>query len=382
MEAQLLLLLLLALLGSLLVIGKLTQEDYDAIAAAQAEFKSGVAAPEGAATSQSRRRLEASASSRAASSNRTAVILSGQLRSANLTWTGGQIRRNRESVMFGNGDPPTPADCIIEWLFKPLAGMGGFDVFMYMTSNPTAKKGDWNGQPIFFEPVAGETTACEVFSKASVFHDGSGNRFFCLVEPEVQLMTKWVRNFTMWSGRPGGYNSELYNEQALQQYYGHYRANLASKEYSTAHSVSYKYKIRLRPDTPLTRVFPPLSSYNFGPTAGKPCKSTVYYPNAKVGGHNDWFNLGLATDMDKLLDRYVDFTSSDWDWRQMSARKHGAKNYWDLEDHLEALLLFKYEICLEWFVELWVVVIRSVPHYREAWRAVPRAFDWVELSSH
>ena len=306
--------------------------------------------------------------------NRTAVMLSGQLRSANLTWAGGQVRRNREALMFGGTDPPTPADCIIEWLFKPLA-VGGFDVFMYLSANPSAKTSDWNGQALYFEPTAGDTTACEVFSKASMFHDGSGNRFFCLVEPEVQLMTPWIRNFSMWSHRPGGYATEIYNEQALQQYYGHYRANLASKEYSVSHKVKYRYKIRLRPDTPLSRIFPPFTYYNFGPVANKPCKSSVIFPNQKVGGHNDWFNLGLAADMDRLLDRYVDFTTTVFD-RWVTRR-----NYWDLEDHLEALLLLRYEICLEWAIELWVVVIRSVPHYKEAWKAQPRKFEWVELST-
>jgi len=354
-----------------IVLSKLTVEDY-ALIAEEIGQRSGniVWADEEAGR---RRRL---AEADKFEGNRTAVLLSGQLRSANLTWAGGQIHRNRESVMFGGNDPPTPAACIIEWLFKPLS-VGGFDVFMYMTANHEAKASDWNGQALYFEPWPGGVTPCEVFSKASMFHDGSGNRFFCLVEPEVQLMTPWIRNFSMWSKRPGGYNSELYNEQALQQYYGHYRANMASKEYSVSHNVHYKYKIRLRPDTPLTRILPPFSAYNFGPTAGKPCKSTVYYPNAKVGGHNDWFNLGLAADMDRLLDRYVDFTTDLFDrWV-----KKGNRPYWDLEDHLEAVLLLKYEICLEWFIELWVVVIRPVKHYKEGWKPLPRKFDWVELST-
>lgn len=70
--------------------------------------------------------------------------------------------------------------------------------------------------------------------------------------------------------------------------------------------------------------------------------------------------MGLTADMDRLLDRYLDFTTTLFD-KWLSRR-----NYWDLEDHLEALLLLKYSTCLEWFVELWVVVIRPVPHYRWA----------------
>lgn len=47
-------------------------------------------------------------------------------------------------------------------------------------------------------------------------------------------MTPWLRNFSMWHGRPGGYNSELFNEQALQQYWGSYRANTAAKQFALA----------------------------------------------------------------------------------------------------------------------------------------------------
>ena len=93
--------------------------------------------------------------------NRTAILLSGQLRSSNLTWAGGQIRRNRESVMFGSSDPPTPAACIATFLFESLHKQGGgFDVFMYLTAKHDAKASDWNGNPLLFEPAPGDTTAC------------------------------------------------------------------------------------------------------------------------------------------------------------------------------------------------------------------------------
>jgi len=354
--------------------GALTEQDYEEIGKeiARRKLMSGRSTDDPPEAEKRRLSEEGAADPRI---NRTAVILSGQMRSANLTWSGGQIRRNREAVMFGNLDPPTPAECIIEWIFKPLARQSGIDVFMYLTANPNGKPGEWNGQPLYFDPAPGDTTACEVFSRASLFHDGSGNRFFCLIEPEVQLMTPWLRNFSMWHHRPGGYNSELYNEQALQQYYGHYRANTAAKQYAISHHIIYKYKVRLRPDTPPSRVMPNLTYFNFGPTPGKPCKSTVFYPNAKVGGHNDWFNVGLTADMDRLLDRYVDFTTTVFD-KWLTRR-----NYWDLEDHLEAVLMLNYEICLEWAVELWIVVIRPVQHFVDRWKATPIQYNWVELST-
>ena len=41
--------------------------------------------------------------------NRTAVLLSGQLRSANLSWSSGKIFQNTHSRLFGKDDPPTVA---------------------------------------------------------------------------------------------------------------------------------------------------------------------------------------------------------------------------------------------------------------------------------
>lgn len=311
-------------------------------------------------------------------SNRTAILLSGQVRSSNFTFTGGRIHRNRDASMFGPDDPPTPAGCIIKFLFESLAEQTGYDVFMFLTARSSSP-------PSSFEPIPGETVACEIFSNAHVFH-GTGNRFFCLVEPEQQLMTSFLRNFTMWQSRPGSYNSERKHEEALQQYYGSYRANTAAKQYSVAHGVVYSHKIRLRPDTPLTRPFPNLTAFNFGPTAGKACDSTIFYPNSKVGGHNDWFNVGLTAGMDHLLDRYLDFTTTRFDKWQHTDWKGTAgivqhRSYWDLEDHLETLLLFSYRICLEWYDELWMVVIRPAVQNHENLLPIERKYDWKELST-
>jgi hypothetical protein len=67
---------------------------------------------------------------------RTAVILSGQLRTANLTIVSGAIRDNAHKKMFGSGDPATSALTILEHLIKPLAEHGGVDVFMYIEAHP------------------------------------------------------------------------------------------------------------------------------------------------------------------------------------------------------------------------------------------------------
>ena len=100
----------------------------------------------------------------------------------------------------------------------------GVDVFMYVSakSEPTLEDKKWNGQPSTYVPVAGKgnngVEACRVFSKAALFHTGNKeHRFFCLVEPEVQLMTPFLREFDMWRHRHYNYRNEKMNEQALQQ---------------------------------------------------------------------------------------------------------------------------------------------------------------------
>ncbi len=316
--------------------------------------------------------------------NRTAVLISGQLRSANLSWSSGDLRETPAFHFFGSSDPPTPADCIIEWIFKPLAKMtSGVDVFMYVSAKPepTAADVKWDGQAATFVPVAGSgnhgVEACKIFSKASLFHASTKNhRFFCLVEPEFQLMNTFVREFDMWKYRHYNYRNEKMNEQALQQYYGHYRANEAAKQFAVSQNHEYMYKVRLRPDTPPSRPLPSLSRFDFDKgVAGKPCKHTIYYPNAKVGGHADHFNIGRATHMDALLDRYVDFTTT-----LFKQAAHFDKEYWDLEDHLASVLLTKHQICLQWLDALWVVVIRPA-HNHEDWPIEPRPYDWQELST-
>lgn len=164
---------------------ELTARDYEEIGVEAARRREGGVNVDEEVAEVGRRRLFMD--THMTDTNRTAILLSGQLRSSNLTWAGGQIRRNRESVMFGSNDPPTPAACIIDFLFKSLDRQGGgFDVFMFLTAKHDAKRADWNGEPLFFEPAPGDTTACRVFSDHALFDGSRGHRFFCLVEPEVR----------------------------------------------------------------------------------------------------------------------------------------------------------------------------------------------------
>lgn len=307
---------------------------------------------------------------------RTAICLSGQMRSANLSWTSGYIHENAAFRMFGPDDPPTTAQTIIEWLFKPLSQEGGLDVFMYIQVPPTNNNSNWDGDAFSFVPQVGDLTGCKLFSDNEVFRN-TGNHFYCLIDAEVQLMTTDLRNFSMWQKRHPGYQNEKMNEQALQQYYGMYRANLASKQHAVANGIVYSHKIRLRPDTPFVKPFPGIASLNFGPRGTKEtdCKSTIYWCSRWIGGYNDWFNVGLTADMDHLLDRYVDFTSTYFDF----VSNNGRKWWWDLEDHFEALMRGKYNICLESGPDIWMVVIRRKGHSNEA-VIPPVENQWVDIS--
>lgn len=311
---------------------------------------------------------------------RIAIMISGQLRTANLTWTSDYILHNAAARFFGPDDPPTPAATLVEFLFKEIMKQGyGLDVFMYIQSpadSGSSNSNEWDGSPYNYKPSPGDIGGCKIFSDNEVFK-GTNNHFFCLVEKEIQLMNVFIRNFSHWSLRHPDYNNEYMNEQALQQYYGMYKANQASKQYSISHSIEYKYKIRLRPDTPLSKVFPNITSLNFGSTKSS-CQSTVYYSNKAVTGHSDWFNIGLSQDMDYVLDRYVDFISTDFVWVPPA----GAKWWYDLEDHFERLLLDKYKICVESADDIWMVIIRRADHtYLTKNNPIEKKYDWVDLST-
>lgn len=45
--------------------------------------------------------------------DRTAILLTGQLRSGNTKWTDSNMKRDFGSSMFGKDDPPTPISTVI-----------------------------------------------------------------------------------------------------------------------------------------------------------------------------------------------------------------------------------------------------------------------------
>ena len=282
--------------------------------------------------------------------------------------------------MFGKDDPQTTALTIIEYLFKPLAQHGGVDVFMYQTARPeTLRSYSWDGDPFTFEPRVGDPTVCKVFADSEVFGKETGNHFFCLVEPEIKLMTPFIKNFTAWHTYTYG-KSEKLKEQVLAQLYGIYQGNLASKQYAIEQNINYKYKVRLRPDTAIVKPFPLISTMDFSSLGNKNCVGHILFANKHIykSGNEDWFNMGLTEHMDKLLDRYLDFVSTPF-------VHNSHKSWWDLENHLMGLMTDRYKICMRPNDAIWMVVIRKVGHkaLQDAIYEPPdNPYSWQDLSGN
>ena len=223
--------------------------------------------------------------------NRTAVLLTGQLRTANISWWSNQLIYDKHLSWFGKQDPPTTAATIIEWLFKPLSHRGGLDVFMYVSAHPDDANYSWDGNPLTFRPKVGDTTACDVFSKNEVFN-GTGNNFFCLVEPEVDLYDNWLRNY--WIFRSYYYGNGKMSGMLLRQLYDMYKANEACKQYSVTHSIAYGYKARVRPDLALSKEIPSYDKMQMGPKTDGSCSGVIYFSNVYIYccGNEDTFGIG------------------------------------------------------------------------------------------
>ena len=311
-------------------------------------------------------------------SRRTAIVMSGELRSGNLTWRHQMIRRNQALAMFGDEDPPTPIETIIEWLFKIIISQGGgLDVFYYVQAHPGRNNSGWNGDPANYAAEIGDLRVCEPFKKHGLFND-TGNRLFCLVEPEIQLLTPMVNSNPSWNTY--GYGKIIpAREQLLQQLYGMYRSNLASKQYGIATGISYKYKMRARPDIALIRPFVKYDKLNFIKSTG--C-STIIYPNKAImrGGGEDSFNVGYTEDMDHVLDRYLDFISL--------PISLGYSVNWTAETYLINSMRNLYNICFTWNPGIWMVPIRSnaVTHISrtpisQLWRPSAIQNQWIEVGN-
>ena len=163
---------------------------------------------------------------------RTAVIISGQLRTANITFTSGHMKKTREFFWFGATDAPTPALTIIENLFKVLHRQGNFDVFMHVSADPKLNQ-SWDGSPWTYQEQLFDTRGCRVFSSHVIFH-GTGNNFFCLIEPERELLNNFLSSKPQWETYyyVRKFGDLKKKEQLLQQLYSQYKGNLGATQYA------------------------------------------------------------------------------------------------------------------------------------------------------
>lgn len=314
---------------------------------------------------------------------RTAVIISGQLRTANVTFASGHMLRTREYYWFGSTDAPSPAGTIIENLFKVLWSQGPFDVFMHLQADPSNNE-TWNGEPWTYREKLGDDRGCKIFSDHPIFH-GTGNKFFCMIEPEQKLMTKFLDENPIWNRywyihRISKYGVDYKKkEQYLQQLYSMYRANLGCRQYQLAKNVDYTHKIRLRPDTAVLMPFPLYSQLDFRARTNNICNATIYFLNTpliKAIGGQDIFNVGLSEHMDNLFSTYSDFVSNSI---PKSIQESGE---WIAEQMLEENLKEKYHVCMAWHDLIKMVPMRLDNNWRVPkveWKE--HTGDWNELSS-
>jgi len=103
--------------------------------------------------------------------NRTAVLLTGQLRSGNLSWSSAAVKRDFAAKMFGIDDPPTPIDTIFTYFLEPWAIYSKLDLFVYVQLGQRKEVNDGQaGQdmlglshaPPVFAPVY-DTEICDIY---------------------------------------------------------------------------------------------------------------------------------------------------------------------------------------------------------------------------
>ena len=309
---------------------------------------------------------------------RTAVNLTGQLRTANITFQSGKMLKTREYYWFGSTDAPTPAGTIIEMLFKQICKQGPFDVYMHLLADPKYNE-TWNGEPWTFRETIGDLSGCRVFSDHAIFHN-TGNKFFCYVEPEEQLISSLFDKNSFWEKYfyVARYKDFKKKEQYIHQIYSMYKGNLGCKQFSIASNIVYTHKIRVRPDSGFLDFFPPYEFLDFGPHVEKGCNSTIFFSNTAminaIGGQ-DLFAVGLAKDMDNYLDLYLDFIS------KPPPKFILQSSIWMAEEFMLNNLLEKYAICLDMNVRIKLTPIRADKDWRKNKVDWEKKDDWVELSS-
>ena len=275
-------------------------------------------------------------------SNRTAVCITGQVRSTNLPWEGDFIWFGPHVRHFRHRDG-TPGDTIIENVFSVLA-LDGFDVFMNVATT---------GEGTVLQPIVGDKSVCSSLHDKTIFSTNgtNPNNFFCQVDKSFSHLNNFVKSYPNW--RKYVYkDNEAEHEFFLQQLYDIYRCNEGIRQYSASTGVQYKYKMRLRPDSAWGSPIPRMEDLDFGEYGNNnsDCKSIIrissrhHYP----GGNEDTFNVGYSSDMDVRFDEYVDFMSN----------AHVMDKPWNNEQYLQSMLLKK-KICLQDDDRLIMYIVRA-----------------------
>jgi hypothetical protein len=299
-----------------------------------------------------------------ATNNRTAAIISGQLRSGNLTFTSGNIKYTSKLKWFGAQDGKTPIETMLQYVIEPIARYGGIDLFIFVQVRRSDENIPWNGDPYTFQPKIGDRNICNLYAASPAFRNTS-NRVFCMTQYEEKLSNIFIHNNPIWKDYI--YLEPHADEQLLQQLYAIYQGNLASKQYAQSAGIEYKYKIRIRPDT---AVFAPIPAFDklglySNPVENSSCKRNILFPNPYLYEHGvfDSFNIGLASDMDLLLDRFIDITTSSNPKEALEKYSGASPEWrWKTETNMMQVLKLRYNICVIANLDIKMLMTRKQDH--------------------
>jgi hypothetical protein len=233
-------------------------------------------------------------------SQRTAVCVSGQLRTLTMppddplfprlwrpieapAWPNAQVA----ATMGGM----TVAETIHRHLYRHL---GPFDVFVFVST----RGGDR-------EPVAGDPTRCEPLRPAAEL----GAHFECVVEAEAELPL--FRDSPIWAIFSKNRRPER-QQSLLQQLYGLHRCHTMIRRHTRRAGVSYSHMMRVRPDMAFLWPFPGLARLDFGPPWA-PVVRVVDRRNCCCG-NEDTFGVGRAETMQVYMDRYLALQALAHEW--------------------------------------------------------------------
>lgn len=218
--------------------------------------------------------------------SRVAICITGQLRSLNMHPLDPNFPRNFHPMKTiyknENLSSMTIAESIQKRLFSSLSN---FDVFMSVSTREGKN-----------EPAVNNISYCEPLRPRN-----NDSFFKCEVPREKELPVY-----------PGIMDSYFYadkfgKQSLLPQLFSLTRCSSLIREHMVETGISYKYIIRLRPDTAVLSQFPSLDELNI-----KRNEIRVMGKRKCCCGNEDWFGVGHADVMFPYLDRYYSLQTHDW----------------------------------------------------------------------